>query len=202
LIVSSVIRLRSQRLSEMPILVLLDLQQEYVAAPRITALPGAHAALRKCRDALTAARANGIPVAFTRLQGASAFFNRSSKLFDWVEGFEPLRSEMVFDRELPSCYSSEGFAAFMKDVRAPVVIAGFSGESACLATLVDGYHRRQQMIYLADASASQPLNGLDCDEVQRAVAGIASVYADIADTESWTNSLAGPRQFTRANYET
>ncbi len=125
---SSVIRLRSQRLSEIPILVLVDLQQEYVAAPRITALPGAHAALRKCRDALTAARANGIPVAFTRLQGASAFFNRSSKLFDWVEGFEPLRSEMVFDRELPSCYASEGFAAFMKDVRAPVVIAGFSGE--------------------------------------------------------------------------
>src|SRR5262249_49285033 len=114
LIVSSVIRLRSQRLSEIPILVLIDLQQEYVAAPRITALPGAHVALRKCREALTAARANGIPVAFTRLQGASAFFNRSSKLFDWVEGFEPLRSEMVFDRELPSCYSSEGFASFMK----------------------------------------------------------------------------------------
>lgn len=202
MIVSSVIRLRSQRLSEIPVLVLIDLQQEYVAAPRITALPGAHAALRKCREALTAARANGIPVAFTRLQGASAFFNRSSKLFDWVEGFEPLRSEMVFDRELPSCYASEGFAAFMKDVRAPVVIAGFSGESACLATLIDGYHRRQQMIYLADASASQPLNGLDPDEVQRAVAGIASVYADIADTDSWTNSLAGPRQFTRANYDT
>jgi hypothetical protein len=58
------------------------------------------------------------------------------------------------------------------------------------------------MIYLADASASQPLNGLDPDEVQRAVAGIASVYADIADTDSWTNSLAGPRQFTRANYDT
>jgi nicotinamidase-related amidase len=199
--VSSVIRLRSQRLSEIPILVLVDLQQEYVAAPRITALPGAHAALRKCRDALAAARASGIPIAFTRLQGASGFFNRSSALFDWVEGFEPLRSEMVFDRDLPSCYSSEGFAAFMKDVSAPVVLAGFSGESACLATLVEGYHRKQQMVYLADASASQPLNGLDADEVQRAIAGIASVYADIVDTDSWTNSLAGPRQFTRANHE-
>src|SRR5207302_6460128 len=142
LIVSSVIRLRSQRLSEIPILVLVDLQQEYVAAPRITALPGAHAALRKCRDALAAARAGGIPIAFTRLQGASGFFNRSSTLFDWVDGFEPLRSEMVFDRDMPSCYSSEGFAAFMKDVRAPVVFAGFSGESACLATLVDGFHRK------------------------------------------------------------
>jgi len=197
----SVIRLRSQRLSEIPVLVLVDLQQEYVAAPRITALPGAHDALAKCREALAAARANGIPVAFTRLEGTSAFFNRASKLFDWIEGFEPLRSEMVFDRELPSCYSSEGFSAFMKDVSAPVVVAGFSGESACLATLIDGYHRRQQMIYLADASASQPLNGLDVDQVQRAVAGIASVYADIADTESWTKSLAGPRQFTRANHD-
>ena len=199
--VSSVIRLRSQRLSEIPVLVLVDLQQEYIAAPRITALPGAHGALQKCKDALTAARAAGIPIAFTRLQGASGFFNRSSKLFEWIEGFEPLRSEMVFDRDMPSCYSSEGFAAFMKDVRAPVVLAGFSGESACLATLVDGYHRKQQMIYLADASASQPLNGFDADETQRAVAGIASVYADIADTGSWTNSLAGPRQFTRANHE-
>ena len=41
----------------------------------------------------------------------SAFFNRATPFVRWIEGFEPCRNEMVFERSSPSCYSSEPFTA-------------------------------------------------------------------------------------------
>ena len=50
--------------SVVPTLVLVDLQQEYICAPRVLALPHAAEALANCRIALAHARAKGFPVAF------------------------------------------------------------------------------------------------------------------------------------------
>jgi len=59
---SSVVRLRSYSdPSDIPILVLLDLQQEYIASPRMLAIPNAAAAIDNCRAALAHARAWGFP---------------------------------------------------------------------------------------------------------------------------------------------
>ncbi len=52
--------------SRVPTLVLVDLQQEYIATARALAVPGAAEALANCRAALTHARAKGFPVAFVR----------------------------------------------------------------------------------------------------------------------------------------
>ena len=59
--------------SVVPTLVLLDLQQEYVATSRALAVPGAAAALANCRIALAHARAKGFPVAFVRWLARSAW---------------------------------------------------------------------------------------------------------------------------------
>ena len=64
--------------SVVPTLVLVDLQKEYIAAPRILALPHAPQALANCRIALTHARTKGFPVAFVRWLGRSALFNRAT----------------------------------------------------------------------------------------------------------------------------
>ena len=75
--------------SVVPTLVLVDLQKEYMAAPRILALPHAPQALANCRIALTHARTKGFPVAFVRWLGRSTLFNRATPFSGWIEGFEP-----------------------------------------------------------------------------------------------------------------
>ena len=58
----------------------------------------------------------------------SAFFNRATPFVRWIEGFEPYRNEMVFERASPSCYSSEPFTALVNQSRGGIVLVGFAGE--------------------------------------------------------------------------
>ncbi len=118
--------------SVVPILVLVDLQQEYIATARALAVPGAAAALANCRAALTHARAKGFPVAFVRWLARSAFFNPATRFSRWIEGFEPFGSDMVFERGQPSCYASTSFDQVMTECGGNFVLAGFAGEAACL----------------------------------------------------------------------
>ena len=123
-----------------PTLVFVDMQKEYLATPRLMAIPEIDEALANCRKLLAHARDNGLPVAFVRwLDRSGPFFNQATPFAGWIEGFEPQRNEMIFDRKRPSCYSSEGFAQFMEHGGKDVVLAGFTGESACLSTMVDAF---------------------------------------------------------------
>jgi nicotinamidase-related amidase len=176
-----------------PCLVLVDLQREYVTKPRLMAVPGAAGALDHCRVALSHARARGFPVAHCRQISKSPFFNRSSKFSAWIEGFEPTAAEMVFDHEKPSCYSNKQFSTIMEDCGGHFVIAGFAGETACLSTIVDAYHRGHQVTYLSDASASHALGNLTEQTVQQSVTEIIRVYGDVLDTASWVDATSRVR---------
>src|SRR5580765_2681639 len=84
--------------STIPILVFVDLQQEYIASPRALAIPAASDALVNCRAALAHARKLGWPIAFIRWATCSPFFNRATKFSRWIEGFEPTGADMIFER--------------------------------------------------------------------------------------------------------
>jgi len=98
-----------------PTLVLLDMQQEYIAPPRLFCIPKieAEVALKNCRTLLAHARRQGLPVAFQRMVGRSPFFNPTLSYCNWIPGFEPMTSEMVFERSKPSCYANSEFANAM-----------------------------------------------------------------------------------------
>ncbi|HLK84270.1 MAG TPA: isochorismatase family cysteine hydrolase [Xanthobacteraceae bacterium] len=168
-----------------PCLVLVDMQQEYVTGSRLMALPHVDEALANCRAALDHARSKGFPVAFVRQFSRSAYFNRNTAFSGWIKGFEPTSADMVFDRESPSCYSSTPFAQFMDGCGGHFTLAGFAGETACLSTAIDAFHRKHRFSYLADASASHGLGELSATEVQKAVTGIVGVYGEIVTTRSW-----------------
>jgi nicotinamidase-related amidase len=187
--VTSVVSLRTfVNSSDIPTVVFVDMQQEYIATPRLLAIPGIEPALANCRRVLDHSRKMGLPIAFTRLLDDSAFFNRATPFVQWIEGFEPQRNEMIFERSSPSCFSSELFASLMNQNRGGIVLAGFAGESACLSTLVDAYHRGHSIAYLADASASHALDDMTADEVHRAVSKVSGVYGDIYETSEWIAS--------------
>lgn len=185
--------------SDVPIVVLVDMQQEYLAKPRLFAISKIDCALGNCRRILDHSRRIGLPVAFIRTLNESAFFNRATPFVRWIDGFEPCRNEMVFERSSPSCYSSEPFAALVNQSHGGIVLAGFAGESACLSTLIDAFHRNHKITYLSDASASHALDDMSADEVHRAVSRISGLYGEVYGTTDWIASTL-PRKLGNGNH--
>lgn len=186
---TSVINLRAYANPvSVPIVVFVDLQQEYQASPRLLAIPDINRALLNCRRVLEHARHIGLPVAFARRVNSSGFFNPATPFARWIEGFEPSRHEMIFERSKPSCYSSELFANFANHSDLRLVMCGFAGESACLATMIDAHHRNHTVTYLADASASHDLDDLSARETHRAVSKICRLYGEVSGTEDWISA--------------
>src|ERR1041385_2703928 len=183
---SSVIDLRAYvNPSVVQTLVLVDLQQEYTASPRVLALENTKAALANCRTALAHARAMGLPVAFVRWIDRTPLFNKATRFSRWIEGFEPHGVDMIFERNRPSCYTSTDFAEVIGSGGGSFVLAGFAGEAACLATAIDAFHRGHHGTYLPDASASHALEDIGANEVHRVVSGVAGLYGDVITTRSW-----------------
>jgi nicotinamidase-related amidase len=169
----------------LPTLVLVDLQQEYVAPPRLLALADPTPALANCRAALIHARAMGFPVAFVRRLENAPLFNPATRFARWIEGFEPTGADMVFERSQPSCYASAEFAEVMSSGGGHFVLAGFAGESACLSTAIEAFHRGHRVTFLADASASHSLGDIDAEAMHHAVEKIIGVYGGVAETSMW-----------------
>jgi nicotinamidase-related amidase len=184
--VTSVVSLRTfTNSSVVPIVVLIDMQQEYLAEPRLLAIAGIDQALDNCRRVLDHARKVGLPVAFIRTVSKSAFFNPATPFVRWIEGFEPCRNEMVFERSSPSCYSCDPFTAMVNQSQGGIVLAGFAGESACLSTLIDAFHRNHKVTYLCDASASHALDDMPAHETHRAVSKVSGLYGEVYETTDW-----------------
>jgi nicotinamidase-related amidase len=178
-----------------PTLVLVDLQQEYIAAPRLLALRDAGNALANCRAALAHARAGGFPVAFVRWLGRSALFNPATRFSRWIDGFEPTGADLVFERDQPSCYASSSFGEVISSGGGHFVLAGFAGESACLSTVIDAFHRGHRVTYLADASASHPLDDIAAPEVHRAISKIGGLYGEVVGTRFWIAATSRKRRW-------
>jgi nicotinamidase-related amidase len=92
---------------------------------------------------------------------------------------------LIFEQKSPSCYSSQAFAALVSRSRGGIVLAGFAGESACLSTLIDAFHRNHKVTYLCDASASHALDEMPAGDVHRAVSKISGIYAEVFETDDW-----------------
>jgi nicotinamidase-related amidase len=141
--------------------------------------------LANCRVALAHARTRGFPIAFVRQIETPPSFTGAVRFPAWFAGFEPRRSDMVFDRQQPSCYASPEFVDMNNHTGGNCVIAGLFGESSCLSTAVDAYHRNHQLTYLADASMSRGHRGISAAAMHEAVTSIVSLYGRVVKTQTW-----------------
>jgi nicotinamidase-related amidase len=183
-----------------PTLVLVDLQQEYTASPRALAVPQAAQALEHCREALAHARMMGFPVAFVRWTGQLPLFNAATRFSRWIEGFEPWGSDMIFERSKPSCYASAPFGEVMEFSSGNFVLAGFAGETACLATALDAFSRGHRFTFLADASASDPLDGASSNDVHQVVTKVIELYGNVLGTKIWISATSRTRRHRRVTH--
>jgi nicotinamidase-related amidase len=183
--------------TDIPTLVLVDLQQEYTASPRALAVPHAAQAIAHCRAALNHARTMGFPVAFVRLTGQSPLFNAATRFSRWIEGFEPWGSDMIFERSKPSCYASAPFCEVMENGGGSFVLAGFAGETACLATALDAFSRGHRLTFLPDASASHRLDEIGSGDVHQVVTKVIELYCDVLGTQTWISATSRTRRQRR-----
>jgi nicotinamidase-related amidase len=175
---------------EAPTLVLVDLHDDRL--PGVKLDPGRKDfldALEKCRTALTYARRNDLPIAFVRHTSPPPSFLANHAYPTWIHGIRPRRTDMIFERAMPSCFASTEFAQMARRSR-ELVLAGLFGESSCLSTLVEGYGRSHHFTFLADASVSRGQGNMPADEMHRGVVEIASFYSEISSTDAWIHRMS------------
>jgi hypothetical protein len=172
----------------LPTLVLVDLH-EGAADPASASQSVFREALDNCRTALAFGRRFGFPVAFVRHVSPSRSFLTNNACPSWLSDILPARSDMIFERHLPSCYASGEFCQMARR-GAPLVLAGIFGETSCLATLMDGYARKHSFTYLADASVSRGLDGIPAVDTHQKVLAMAALYAEVSTTSDWMDRMA------------
>ena len=178
-----------QRGRELPTLVLIDMHLD-LAREEMASAALFSEALANCRAALRHARACGVPVAFTRQVAAPATMVTSPAYPRWIEGFEPTRWDMVFDRQRPSCYTSGEFAEVADELGGNYVMAGRFAQLSCLSTAVDALHHDHRPMVLSDALMCAPQNDFVVPVMQQAVTSILSHYADTATTQTWIRATS------------
>ena len=179
-----------ERGRNVPTLVLVDLHHNLLGGEETLVNRIPTEAIANCRTALRHARACGIPVAFTRQVAPSASMLASPIYPRWIDGFEPKRWDMVFDRQHPSCYASAEFRDMADDIGGNYVVAGQFGELSCLSTAIDALHRDHRPTFLTDALVCRSHEDLSAGAMLRALARILSLYADVATIEPWMTATS------------
>ena len=163
------------------LLVMVDLQEKNYQALAQDNAPGLMRALDNCMAAIRHAREFAIPIAFTRAGDGPGVLERSSA---WISGLEPRRSDMVFERQQPSCYSNQLFESVVSQAGS-FAIAGLVAEETCLATAIDAARRGHRVTFLNDASASRSRPATDAASVHVLATKAIELFADVANTGQW-----------------
>jgi len=175
-----------------PLVVFVDLQQEYVSDGRAHALTRREPWWSNSLRLLDFARERGLPVAHFRQLRREPFFNRATPFAEWIEEFRPRPHEMVFERAQPSCYSNDSFTALLDSLSRPTfLLAGLTCESNCLATIFDAYHRGHRAALVADACGSRALGDHSEAEVHDVVTEIAELFCEVTATSEVVARFAG-----------
>jgi len=181
---SSVIDLRTYvSASNSRLLVMVDLQEknfDELAKDRASDL---RRSMENCTLAIQHARNLGLQIAFTRPSGGPGAIERSAPS-KWISGLEPKRSDMVFERPQPSCYTNQLFEDVVSRI-GNFAIAGLVAEQTCLATAIDASHRGHNITFLSDASVSRGRHNSDSQTVHSLTTKAIELFADTVTTRHW-----------------
>jgi nicotinamidase-related amidase len=186
---NTVIDLRSYvSASNSRLLVMVDLQEtNYDELAKDLASDLARS-IANCTLAIRHARNLGLPIAFTRPSGNAGVIERAAQSA-WISGFEPKRSDMVFERPQPSCYTNRLFEDVVSRI-GNFAIAGLVAEETCLATAIDAAHRGHKITFLSDASVSRGRHNTDSQAVHTLTTKAIELFAETVTTRHWLVATA------------
>ncbi|SDX23548.1 Nicotinamidase-related amidase [Marininema mesophilum] len=171
-------------MNERNALVLIDIQREYVTEGRPFYIRSIGPSLENAKTMLEKARTEGWMVVHVRHLQEGEIFNADSEFSDFVQGFEPRIGEREITKYKFSCFSSEEFSEMMdrlKEYR--IHIVGYGSTMCCLSTIVEGYHRGHQMIFIHDASNAKEMDKFSEESHHAHATEIMATFADVATTQ-------------------
>ena len=173
-----------------PTVVLVDLHHDLLDLFDVNGDRSPTRAIENCRAVLRHARALGFPVALTRRISAPDGLGQPLSYPRWISGFEPQRSDMVFDRCRPSCYGSPEFVEMAEQLGGSFVLLGKVAELSCLSTAVDAFHRDHRPTFLTDSLVSRGGSDLPAATMESALAQLLSLYVETDTAERWMSATS------------
>jgi len=153
------------------ILVLIDIQKEYITPGRPYYLNGIERSLLNCQELLYHARKNKWEIIHVQHSNGedAPKFNPTTDFFNFVDGFEPQSHEIHVVKNDFSCYSSKEYATYMSEAvrinpMLNIYIAGYNSVMCCQSTLEEARRLKHALHSIADASLAKSLNGRSEEE--------------------------------------
>ena len=143
----------------MAVLIVIDIQKEYITPGRDFYLKGIEPSLANANKVLAFARQQQwhiVHVQHVRKDPQSSVWNRSSGFCDFVPGFEPLANETHILKHQFSCYSAPEFVKYIEEYKNEALyMIGYNTRMCCLSTAVEGYHRGHIYHVISDATLAK-----------------------------------------------
>ena len=162
----------------MPVLVLVDIQKEYIAQGRPFYLETIAESLNNLKKLLNYGRQKNWKIIHMAHQQNADTFHYDSEFSEFIEGFEPIDGEMSFKKSDFSCFSCPEFlAAIDKNRHEDIFLAGYGATMCCLSTLVDAHHRGYDINFVTDATCAKKSARYDEQDLKEHIVDIADAFA-------------------------
>lgn len=167
----------------MAVLVLIDVQKEYITEGRPFCLETIAPSLENLRALQAHARKQGWKVVHMYHQQNSECFTYGSEFSQYIEGFEPLEGEKNFMKTDFSCFSSPEFTAMIdRNRNQEIIVAGYGATMCCLSTMIDAHHRGYDVLFVKDATCAKRTTHFGEQQLKDFVVDIAPAYATLVTT--------------------
>ncbi len=160
-----------------PVLLVIDVQNEYFAPHGQWVLPEGERALARIQALLAAARDSGTPVihiTHERLGATSGVFVPGSVGVQMREGIDVRPGEVVIRKHFPGAFTQTPLDAHLRHLGADtVVVTGYMTHLCCDTTSRQASERGYRVLFASDATATRDLT----------VNGVTVPYATIQQSE-------------------
>lgn len=162
----------------MPILVLVDIQKEYITKGRPFYLETIEESLNNLKKLLAHARQNKWKIFHMAHKQNADCFHYDSEFSEFIEDFEPIEGEVSFQKSDFSCFSSPEFLATIDRVRhEDIFLAGYGATMCCLCTLIDAHHRQYDFNFVTDATCAKRSARYGEQDMKEHIIDITSAFA-------------------------
>lgn len=172
------------------LILVIDIQNEYISEGRPFYIKDIADSLSKAKQLIQAGRENHVPIWHVAHKKDGKVFSKDSQLSDFITGFEPVEGELVFIKDMYSCFSSEEFTQKISALKPEeIIILGYGSSMCCLCTIIDGIHRGFNFTLASDATASKPCGNISEKEMHQSAINILTQYAKIASVADVVNGF-------------
>lgn len=172
----------------MPVLVLIDVQKEYIAEGRPFCLETIGPALDNLRTLQAYGREKGWRLVHIRHQQNAECFTYGSEFSDFIEGFGPIEGEREILKSDFSCFSAPEFVAMADRQRnQEIIVAGFGATMCCLSTLIDAHHRGYEFTFVADATCAKRTAHFGEQELKNFTVDILPAFCNVTTLHELMN---------------